>query len=150
VAYKSVVVGTDGSARAAVALRTAAEMAKAAEARLTVVVAFSSHPREELARAQRDAPSELQWMMTDSAQAEELAGRARTTALEAGVKDVKSRVVESDPADAIIGVAEDVNADLIVVGNKGMTSATRFVLGSVPNKVSHHSPCDLFIVHTGN
>ena len=55
---------------------------------------------------------------------------------------------EGDPADAILDVAEENNADLIVVGNKGMTGAKRFLLGSVPNKVSHHAPCSVMIIRT--
>ena len=52
------------------------------------------------------------------------------------------------PADAILDVAEEREADLIVVGNKGMTGAKRFLLGSVPNKVSHHAPCSVLIIRT--
>ena len=55
---------------------------------------------------------------------------------------------EGEPADAILDVAEEINADLIVVGNKGMTGARRFLLGSVPNKVSHHAPSSVIIVRT--
>ena len=55
---------------------------------------------------------------------------------------------EGDPADAILDVAEERGADLIVVGNKGMTGAKRFLLGSVPNKVSHHAPCSVLIIRT--
>jgi nucleotide-binding universal stress UspA family protein len=55
---------------------------------------------------------------------------------------------EGDPADAILDVAEERGSDLIVVGNKGMTGAKRFLLGSVPNKVSHHAPCSVLIVRT--
>jgi nucleotide-binding universal stress UspA family protein len=57
-------------------------------------------------------------------------------------------VGKGDPAEMLIEAAEDTGGDLIVVGSKGMASATRFVLGSVPNKVSHHAPCDVIIVHT--
>ena len=55
---------------------------------------------------------------------------------------------KGDAADAILDVAEEQAADLIVVGNKGMTGAKRFLLGSVPNKVSHHAPCSVLIVRT--
>jgi nucleotide-binding universal stress UspA family protein len=55
---------------------------------------------------------------------------------------------EGDPADAILDVAEENDADLVMVGNKGMTGARRFLLGSVPNKISHHAPCDVWIVKT--
>jgi nucleotide-binding universal stress UspA family protein len=62
--------------------------------------------------------------------------------------DVKTFAREGDPADAILDVAEEEGADLIVVGNKGMTGAKRFLLGSVPNKVSHHAPCSVLIIRT--
>jgi len=55
---------------------------------------------------------------------------------------------EGEPADAILDVAEETGADLIVVGNKGMTGARRFLLGSVPNKISHHAPCGVLIART--
>ena len=55
---------------------------------------------------------------------------------------------QGDPADAILDVAEERDADLIIVGNKGMTGAKRFLLGSVPNKVSHHAPCSVLIIRT--
>jgi nucleotide-binding universal stress UspA family protein len=55
---------------------------------------------------------------------------------------------QGDPADAILDVAEEQDADLIVVGNKGLTGAERFLLGSVPNKVSHHAPCSVLIIRT--
>ena len=65
----------------------------------------------------------------------------------AGV-EVTPHAMDGDPADAILDVAEKVGADLIMVGNKGMTGARRFLLGSVPNKVSHHSPCSVIIART--
>ena len=65
-----------------------------------------------------------------------------------GVADVRTRSEPGDPADALIDAAEDTGGDVIVVGSRGMTGATRFFLGSVPNKVSHHAPCDVLIVST--
>ena len=52
------------------------------------------------------------------------------------------------PRTRFLDVAEEQGAELIVVGNKGMTGAKRFLLGSVPNKVSHHAPCSVLIVRT--
>jgi len=69
-------------------------------------------------------------------------------ALKASGIEVETLPREGDPADAILDVAEEKNADLIVVGNKGMTGAKRFLLGSVPNKVSHHAPCSVMIIRT--
>ena len=74
---------------------------------------------------------------------EEAADNARG----AGV-DVMVFARQGDPADAILDVAEETGADLIVVGNKGMTGAKRFLLGSVPNKISHHAPCSVLIIRT--
>ena len=74
-------------------------------------------------------------------------GGRRAASSEAGV-EVETYAREGDPADAILDVAEEQNADLIVVGNKGMTGAKRFLLGSVPNKVSHHAPCSVLIIRT--
>ena len=72
---------------------------------------------------------------------------AAAIARERGVEvDLSPR--QGDPADAILDVAEERDADLIVVGNKGMTGAKRFLLGSVPNKVSHHAPCSVLIIRT--
>ena len=56
---------------------------------------------------------------------------------------------EGDPAEAILDAAADVEADLIVVGNKGMSGARRFMLGGVPNKLSHHATCSVLVVDTG-
>ena len=58
------------------------------------------------------------------------------------------RSIAGDPADVLLGVAEELDAAVIVVGNKGIGSLKRFVLGNVPSKVVHHAPCSIFIVHT--
>ncbi|MHB1487878.1 MAG: universal stress protein [Acidimicrobiales bacterium] len=62
--------------------------------------------------------------------------------------EIATMTQPGDPASVILDVAESGGYDLLVVGNKGMTGASRFFLGSVPNKVSHHTPCHLLIVHT--
>jgi nucleotide-binding universal stress UspA family protein len=145
--YRNVVVGTDGSETAELAVKHAAELAKAFGARLTVVTAFTAHPDEEAKRLQ-EAPEDVRWAITDATSADERARRARHIAKEAGVEDVVLRVDNGEPAALLIDAADESGADVIVVGSRGMTSAKRFVLGSVPNKVSHHAPCDVVIVHT--
>ena len=145
--YRNVVVGTDGSETAELAVRHAAELAKAFGARLTVVTAFTARPDEEAKRIQ-EAPEDVRWAITDATSADERARRARATARDMGVDDVVLRVDSGDPASLLIDAADDSGGDVIVLGSKGMTSAKRFVLGSVPNKVSHHAPCDVVIVHT--
>jgi nucleotide-binding universal stress UspA family protein len=145
--YRNVVVGTDGSETAELAVRHAAELAKAFGARLTVVTAFVPNPEEEAKRLE-EAPDDVRWAITDATSADERARRARGIARDMGVDDVVLRVDSGDPASLLIDAADDASGDVIVVGSKGMTSAKRFVLGSVPNKVSHHAPCDVVIVHT--
>ena len=81
----------------------------------------------------------------------EIAEHARALCLAAvGETDAKVEVhgVPGEAADAIVDVAAALGADLLVVGNRGMSGKRRFILGSVPNKVSHHAPCDILIVDT--
>ncbi|HWB69932.1 MAG TPA: universal stress protein, partial [Solirubrobacterales bacterium] len=73
--------------------------------------------------------------------------QAAASAKQEGV-EVQTQPIEGEPAEAILNVAEKIDADLIVVGNRGMTGARRFLLGSVPNNVSHHAPCSVIIVRT--
>jgi nucleotide-binding universal stress UspA family protein len=144
--YRNVIVGTDGSETAELAVRHAATLAKAFGARLTIVTAYAPVPAAPGDLS--EVPEDLKWRITDSAAADERAESAQHIAKEVGVKEVRRRTSSGDPATAIIEVAEDTGGDLIVVGSKGMSSPSRFVLGSVPNKVSHHTPCDVMIVHT--
>jgi nucleotide-binding universal stress UspA family protein len=144
--YRNVVVGTDGSETATEAVRQAAQLAAAAGSRLTIVTAFS--PQAAAVAEVEEVPDEIRWRITESAHADELAGAACQLAQDLGVKNVRARSEAGEPADALIEVAEDTGGDVIVVGSKGMTGATRFLLGSVPNKVSHHAPCDVLIVST--
>jgi nucleotide-binding universal stress UspA family protein len=146
--YRRVVVGTDGSKTAEQAVREAAELASATGAELIVVTAFMADPA--MANAREEAPDEIKWRITDVGLAEEHADTARHLAHEAGVGKVRVRAESGDAAEVLVGVAEDTGADCIVVGSRGMTSATRFVLGSVPNRVSHHAPCDVLIVRTSS
>lgn len=146
--YRSVLVGTDGSASAERAVEHAAGLARAFDARLTILTAFAPQPVHDVQRAQAEAPADLRWMLTDASQAEDRAGSGKALAARLGVTQVRTRVARGDPAEALVETADDVGADLIVVGSKGMTGTGRFLLGSVPNRVSHHAPCDLLVVHT--
>jgi len=145
--YRNVVVGTDGSETAEHAVRHAAQLAKVNGARLTVVTAFLPDPEEEAKRLQQ-APADVRWAITDATSADERARHGREIARDAGVDDVMIRVDSGDPATILIDAADSTGGDVIVVGSKGMTGAKRFILGSVPNKISHHAPCDVLIVHT--
>ena len=151
--YTNVVVGTDFSETADKAVEQAAAIAKRFGASLHIVTAFkpalvgsiAGSSLEAMAYGAATALSEV-----DTAIADEV--EARLSSLEKsytndGIK-VKTHGLAADPADALIDVCEGCGADLIVVGNRGMGGVKRFVLGSVPNKISHHAPCSVLIVHT--
>jgi nucleotide-binding universal stress UspA family protein len=144
----SIVVGTDGSDTAGKAVREAAELAKQLGASMELVSAYAPVADQRLREEARQAPEDLQWMVTPREDVEALLNEAKGTVEEVGVDKVNVHAREGDPADAILDVAEEQHADLIVVGNKGMSGAKRFLLGSVPNKVSHHAPCSVLIVRT--
>ena len=145
--FGSIVVGTDGSETAKEAVRQATELAKSLDAALYVVSAYEPVPESRLRSERQDAPDDLQWSINPREDVEATLNTAADQIKEDGV-NVEVFPREGDPADAILDVAEEQNADLIVVGNKGMTGAKRFLLGSVPNKVSHHAPCSVLIIRT--
>jgi nucleotide-binding universal stress UspA family protein len=146
--FTRIVVGTDGSETAAEAVRQASELARISGSRLDVVSAYEPVPRQRLRDESREAPGDVQYEFTEREDVNLTLDNAAAGAKKTGVEEVQTHAREGDPADAIIDVAEEVNADLIVVGNKGMTGARRFLLGSVPNKVSHHAPCSVVIIRT--
>lgn len=120
--YGRIVVGTDGSKTATQAVSRAVEVAQTTGSSLTIL---SVGPRDEaLAVAQKAADAHAK----------------------AGV-DIDVRARDGDPAKALVDAAAEIGAGLLVVGSQGMTGA-RHVMGSVPNTISHKTPCHLLIVHT--
>jgi nucleotide-binding universal stress UspA family protein len=145
--FKSIVVGTDGSDTATQAVRQAVDLASTVGARIELVSAYEPVPAQRLREERLNAPEDLQWAINPREDVDATLEAAATVAREAGVP-VNVYPRQGDPADAILDVAEEQEADLVVVGNKGMTGAKRFLLGSVPNKVSHHAPCSVLIIRT--
>jgi nucleotide-binding universal stress UspA family protein len=145
--YGSIVVGTDGSDTAKEAVRQATELAKAMGAAMHLVSAYEPVPEGRLRQERQQVPDDLQWMVNPREDVNATLEEAAKAIGEEGVK-VETYAREGDPADAILDVAEETKSELIVVGNKGMTGAARFLLGSVPNKVSHHAPCSVMIIRT--
>src|SRR4051794_39378149 len=144
----SIVVGTDGSETADRAVQEAAALASQLGAAIDIVSAYAPNANQRLSEEALQAPEDLQWKLTGREDVDAKLRDAKKLAEEAGVSDVNVHAREGDPADAILDVAEERGSDLIVVGNKGMSGAKRFLLGSVPNKVSHHAPCSVLIVRT--
>ncbi|HET7574274.1 MAG TPA: universal stress protein [Solirubrobacterales bacterium] len=145
--FTRIVVGTDGSETAAQAVRQAVELAKLSNAQLEIVSAFQPVSRRRVQSEQSEAPADVQYEFGPREDVNFVLDAAAAEARKEGI-EVQTHPVEADPADAILNVAEQTNADLIVVGNKGMAGARRYFLGSVPNNVSHHAPCSVIIVRT--
>jgi nucleotide-binding universal stress UspA family protein len=145
--FTKIVVGTDGSDTARYAVAQARDLAKSLGASIHLVAAYEPVPESRLRRERRQTPQEFEWMINPR---EDVDVTLKDAADEVGAAGVQVTVHprEDDPSDAILDVAEEENADLIVVGNKGMTGTRRFLLGSVPNKVSHHAPCNVLIIRT--
>ena len=146
--FASILVGTDGSDTALKALRQAIALAAQMGARLQIVSAYEPVSDSRLRNQQIEVPKDLEWMVNPRGDVLMVLDAARDEATHAGVSDVETFARQGDAADAILDVAEEQHSDLIVVGNKGMTGAKRFLLGSVPNRVSHHAPCSVLIVRT--
>lgn len=145
---QSILVGTDGSATATTAVAQAIELAAALTARLQIVCAHEPVTVNPGGTGRLDAPDEDRWWLTPREDALSVLEAARAQAEAARITAVETFARVGDAADAILDVAEEQGSDLIVVGHKGLTGATRFLLGSVPNKVSHHAPCSVLIVRT--
>ena len=141
--YKVIVVGTDGSERAGVAVKQALAWAKVYGATLHAVNVV--HPA---ANAEFADSLQTQMQVTDMRQEKDRVRAQLLADAEAEGVSVEMHTPSGDPADAILGIAKTVSADLIVVGNRGMSGVKRFVLGSVPNKVAHQSDCSVLIVDT--
>lgn len=138
--FETVVVGADGSATAAEAVRQAIEMVKLTGGRLHIVSAYK--PEQYSVAAGEELAKSLDSGDLADAVLADLGSRARI----AGVP-IETHRVTGPPADAICEVAAEVKADLVVVGNKGMRGMRR-VLGSVPNSVAHRAPCSILIAQT--
>jgi nucleotide-binding universal stress UspA family protein len=142
---ESIVVGTDGSDTAKRAVKEAARLAKALGADIHIVSAFA--PLRDTTIAGGPPGAGRIWGPVPDANVEITVDEAAAAIRVSGV-NVETHRVQKDPADALLDVAADIGASLIVVGNQGMHSAKGFVFGSVPNKVSHKARCNVLIVST--
>jgi nucleotide-binding universal stress UspA family protein len=142
--FKSIVVGTNGTETADIAVGRAVELAKLTGATLHVVSAYE--PAPATVGGNRPPAEAAEWAITPHFKVDAVLDRATDIARGGGI-DVELHGPKGDAASAILTAAEEYDADLIVLGSRGMRGARR-VLGSVPNKVSHNAPCDVLIVHT--
>ena len=141
---QTIAVGTDGSDTAAKAVDFAMDMAERYGAKLVIASAYKPVSEDRLRKEQVDAPQEIQWSINPSEEVDQTLRAVEESAKERGLK-YASEARNGDPADVLCDIAEAHEADILVVGNKGMQ---RRILGSVPNSVSHKAPCSVMIVKT--
>jgi nucleotide-binding universal stress UspA family protein len=142
--YTSIVVGTNGSTTADIALERAIALAKLTGAALHVVSAYEPAPAH--VAGSRPAAEVQEFPVTQHFKVDAVLDRATELAQGGGI-DIQPHGPRGDAASAILSIADETKADLIILGSKGMQGARR-VLGSVPNSVSHKAPCDVLIVQT--
>ena len=134
-----IAVGTDGSSTAEGAVAMAAELARRYEAQLVLLSAFGEG---------EDRPpgpeAELEWESSSAARLQERLSRMERQLRGEGL-ECSTRIDEGKPADVLVRLAEECDADVLVVGNRGMQ---RKVLGSVPNTVTHKAPCSVLVLKT--
>jgi len=160
--YRTIVVGTDGSASSLRAVERAGAFAAAENAKLIVATAhihdvekggWSRAPAPEKSadrRAEDALGRDGGHLMHGDASLYEILREARERAAAAGATDIEERVAEGAPVDALIALAKEVQADLIVVGDVGLDTTAGRLLGSVPATVARKANIDILIVHTAN
>lgn len=140
--YSSIVVGTDGSPTADIALGKGIELARLSGATLHLVSAYEPTPT----KVTGGAPAGEQFSAGPDFKADAVLQRALDRLGGSDIQ-VQQHAPKGSASDALLAIAREQGADLIVIGSVGMQGARR-VLGSVPNKVSHQAPCDVLIVQT--
>jgi nucleotide-binding universal stress UspA family protein len=138
----TIAVGTDGSTTASKAVEVAAEMARRFDARLVLLGALKGSPDRSVGSGATS--EELQWVHNPDSRVREMLRRTEQDLRERNIH-CSTMIDMGDPADVLIRLAEECDADLLVIGNRGMQ---RRVLGSVPNSVTHKAPCSVYVVKT--
>jgi nucleotide-binding universal stress UspA family protein len=148
-AYRTVVVGTDGSESSLRAVARAGALAGACGATLVIACAFlpTETDDRQLAEAQ-DALRDEAYQVVGSHPAEDTVRSAAERANKAGATDVKTLAVEGSPVETLLEVVRRENADLLVVGNRGLAGIKGRLLGSVPADATRRSAVDVLVVHT--
>lgn len=148
-AYQTVVVGTDGSESSLRAVERAAAIAAESDAKLILATGYLA-PKEDQRAA--DILGEDAYKVQGSAPVYALLRDARERARAAGARDIQERPVQGPPVDALVDLAEEVAADLLVVGNVGLNARSALVgrVFSIPGSLATRAKVDLLIVHTSD
>jgi nucleotide-binding universal stress UspA family protein len=142
--YTTIVVGTDGSDTAEKAVAHAAQLAAMSGAQLHVAMAAPSIP---LLVAPDMVIASSEWSQATEQSTKLALDRAVEVAASSGAT-ATPHALGGDPADALLSLCDELHADLLVIGNRGMQGARRFLLGSVSSRCAHHADCSVLIVQT--
>lgn len=141
--YSKIVVGTDGSKSSLLAVERAARIAAAFDATLIIGCAYYESKEDASKTLRQDSVT----ILGDDPARENL-DKAANAARAVGATSIETEVRTGTPVEALMAIVNDHQADLLVVGNRGINSLTGRLLGSVPADVARQSDCDVMIVHT--
>ena len=140
-AYRTVVVGTDGSDSSLRAVDRAGQIAAGSNAKLILATAYFPHRDDQRLKDEG-------YKMSGNAPIYAILREAKDRAKAAGAAEVEEKAIVGAPVDALVDLAEEVKADLLVVGNVGLSTIAGRLLGSVPANLARRSKTDVLIVHT--
>jgi nucleotide-binding universal stress UspA family protein len=142
--YTTIVVGTDGSPSASIAVGHAARLAAMSGAHLHIATVAARIP---VLVSPDMVVASTEWGEASAEAARQALETAADIATEAGA-DATTHALGGEPADALLSLCDELHADLLVIGNRGMQGARRFLLGSVSSRCAHHAGCSVLIVQT--
>lgn len=147
-AYRTVVVGTDGSDSSYRAVDRAAAIAADTGATLVIACAYQPASKREVEQAQDELGSDVAYQVVGSTPAEDTVRTASARARAVGTEKIDTVIAVGDPVAALTKIVVDNKADLLVVGNRGLNTLAGRILGSVPSEAARKSEVDVLIVHT--
>jgi nucleotide-binding universal stress UspA family protein len=142
--FKTIAVATDGSETADKAVEMALDIAEHYNASLLVLSAYKPVGAGRLERESEEAPEEVQWSINPHEDVDATLADVKERASARGV-DATAFASEGEPSGVVCGLAEEHEADLLVIGNKGMK---RRLFGSVPKKIAQNAPCSVVVAKT--
>lgn len=146
-AYSTIIVGTDGSATSLAAVERAAAVARASDAHLVIVSAYTPASRDEVAESESALGNDV-YLVRGATPAEESLRHAQDKARTVGAEKLTTQAVDGAPVDVLRAAVTEHGADLLVVGNRGLNTLGGRLLGSVPSAVARRAGVDVLIVHT--
>jgi nucleotide-binding universal stress UspA family protein len=147
-AYQTIVVGTDGSETSLKAVDRAGELARVGrDTKLVIICAYVPAEQRDIEKAQ-DVLGADAYQVVGSTPAEDTLRTAADRAKAAGAQTIETIAVRGEPVRSLMGAAKKYDAQLLVVGNRGLNTLTGRILGSVPSAVTHRADCDVLVVHT--